>query len=102
VLEIVVPTLVPVPTVLVPVLALTTVPVIVLCPASVPELVPIGVPMLTVFVGVVEAIEFVRASGFAVVVPWLLVLPTWPVFSFGLAGVLDVPEFACASLGLVV
>jgi hypothetical protein len=46
---------------------------------------------------VVEAIGFVCPLRLDVVVAWLLVLPTWPAFSFGLG----VPELALASFELI-
>jgi len=116
----VVPTLVPVATV--PVLRVPplTVPMVELVAESVLELVPIEIPELPVLAGVVDPgvmevvpvevselpvlpgvavpIEFVCPLRFAVVAPWLLVLPTWPMWTFGLTWELDVPELALASL----
>jgi len=115
----VVPTLVPVATGLVLGLPPMIVSVVGLVAASVRELVPIEVAKLPVLAGVVDPgvlevvpvevnelpvlpgvadpIELVCPLRFAVVAPWLLVLPTCPMWRFGL----DVPEFAWASLELV-
>jgi len=119
----VVPTLVPVATVLVLRLLPMTVPVVGLVAESVLELVPIEVAKLPVLAGVVDPsvlevvpvevrelpvlpgvadpIELVCPLRFAFVVPWLLVLPTWPMWTVGLTWEWDVPELAWASLELV-
>jgi hypothetical protein len=119
----VVPTLGPVATVFVLRVTPLTAPVVGLVAESVLGLVPIEIPERAVLAGVVDPgvmevvpvevnelpvlpvvavpIELVCPLRFAVVAPWLLVLPTWPMWTSGLTWEWDVPEFVWPSLELV-
>lgn len=61
------------------------------------EVEPVEVVETPVLPGVADTIEFVCALLLAVVVPWLLVLPTWPMWTGGLI----VPELALACLEFI-
>jgi hypothetical protein len=64
--------------------------------AGVWEVVLVELGETAVLPGAGELIEFVPALTLAVVVPWLRVLPTWPMWTSGL--ILPDPEFASLEL----